>query len=176
MVRIQVVARTSLRPVNRIKHVVDYQTAVPVNVQITQQIAIGVDAPVLANVSTCASGCTINGFFITTELVATESGVGKTPNFYWILYKNPGNNVGTIPNGNAVGSSDFKRNVIHQEMIMFQPEASVGVPRNVFKGVIPIPKHMRRMAPGDIWLIQLFSPSTGVAVNACTQVHYKEFR
>ncbi len=167
----------SLRPIHRIKHVVDFQTAVPVNVQITQLLVNTVDTQTLGTQNSVENGASINGFFITTEINATEAGVGKTPNFYWMLYKNPGATVATIPNGNAVGVSTFKKFVIHQEMVMFQANsADDGVPRNVFKGVIAVPKHLRRCSPGDQWYIQLFIPSTGVACNACTQVHYKSFR
>ncbi len=167
--------RNSLRPIHRIKHVVDAQSAIPVNVQIDVAIAVAKDAPVLGTASDVQTGCSINAFFISTELVATEVGTGKTPNFYWSLYKNPGNNL-SMPNGNAVGSNDNKRFFIHQEMIMFNPVAAGGTPRSVFKGVIKVPKGMRRMGPDDRWKIQLFIPSTGVTVNSCTQVHYKEFR
>ncbi len=165
----------SIRPVQRIKHVVDFQTAVPANVQIDQEIAAANDAPTIGNTASVITGSIINGFYIVTELQASETSTTDTPNFYWILYKNPGDNIGSWPNGNAIGSSDKKRFVIHQEMVMLNPVNS-GVPRIVFKGVVAVPKSMRRMAPGDKWIIQLFIPSTGTAVNACTQVHFKEFR
>jgi len=166
--------RSALRPINRIKHVVDFQTAVPVNTQILQVVANTVDAPVISNADHVQTGATVNSVFLTTEVVASETSATATPNFYWMFYKNPGNNI-IFPNANAVGSSDAKRFVIHQEMVMINP-LDGGVPRNVFKGVIKIPKHLRRSAPNDRWIVQLFIPSTGVSVNACTQAHYKEFR
>jgi len=167
--------RQALMPINRIKHVVDFQTAVPVNVKISQIIAVAKDNPTLAGTSEVANGSKINGFFITTEIASDDTTTTLTPNFYWILYKNPGQDIATFPNGNSVGDSTKKKFVIHQEMVMFNPQDG-GNPRNVFKGVIVVPKGMRRMAPDDAWVIQLFIPSTGVKVNACTQVHYKEFR
>ncbi len=166
--------RASMRPINRIKHVVDFQTAVPLNTKIEQVLVAAKDNPVLGIQNDVAIGCTINGIYITTEVVASETSTTATPNLYWILFKNPGNNL-TLPNGNAVGTSDNKKFVIHQEMIMLNP-LDGGNPRNVFKGVIKIPKGYRRFGPEDRLNIQLFIPSTGVAVNACTQAHYKEFR
>ncbi len=155
---------------------VDSQTAVPVNTVLPATIAKSVDQVNLASVTECAIGSKINAFYITTEIVATEAGAGKTPNFYWYLWKNPANNL-TAPTPNAVGSDPNKRYVIHQEMVMFQANAlDDGVPRNVFKGVIVVPKGMRRMGPEDEWEIVVFIPSTGVAVNSCSQTHYKEFR
>ncbi len=166
--------RSNLRPINRIKHVVDFQTAVPVNVQITQAIISAKDAPVLASPAQVVTGSKVNGFFCTVEAVASESSTTATPNLYLIFYKNPGGNL-TFPNGNAVGSDDNKKFVIHQEMVMINA-VDGGSPRNIFKGVIKIPRHLQRMGPNDKVEAQLFIPSTGVAINACSQYHYKEFR
>jgi len=167
--------RQALRPINRVKHVVDFQTSVPLDTRINQIIAVAKDNPATANTSECAVGSKINGFFIVTELASDNTSTTATPNFYWMLYKNPGQSISTFPKGNAVGSSNEKKFVIHQEMLMFNPQDG-GNPRTAFKGVIAVPKGMRRMAPNDAWVIQLFIPSTGVVPNACTQVHYKEFR
>ncbi len=166
--------RASMRPINRVKHVIDYQTAVPVNVQIEQILALVVNNPALANVTECDVGSTINSIFFTTECVASETSTTATPNLYLMVVKNPGGNL-VFPNGNAVGANDNKRFVIHQEMIMLNPTDG-GNPRNIFKGVVKIPKGYRRMAPNDKISVILFIPSTGVAVNACTQAHYKEFQ
>ncbi len=166
--------RTSLRPINRIKHVADSQTSIPINTNVPVIIAVAKDNPVLSVASECALGCKINAFFISVEVVASELDAGATPNFYWYLWKNPGANL-TAPQPNSVGTSDNKKHVIHQEMVMINAVVN-GTPRSVFKGVIVIPKGMRRMGPEDQWLMQHFIPSTGVTVNSCAQVHYKEFR
>ncbi len=134
------------------------------------------DNPTLGTPIECAIGSTINSIFITVEGVGQEAGAGKTPNFYFFIAKNPGSNL-TFPNGNAVGANDNKRFVIHQEMVMLQALASdEGVPRNIFKGVIKIPKVYRRQGPGDQLIAAFFIPSTGVSVTSCLQCHYKEFR
>ncbi len=166
--------RSSIRPIQRRKHVVDFQTAVPVNTQITQKVATTSDNPALANVAQVNSGSTINGIFCSIEAVASESSTTATPNMYMMMFKNPGSNL-TMPNANAVGADDNKRFVIHQEMVMLNA-VDGGSPRSVFKGVIRIPKGYRRMGPNDDISVQLFIPSTGVAVNACSQYHYKEFQ
>ncbi len=164
----------ALRPVTRIKHVVDSQDAVPLNTQVTKTIANAVDAPVLANANQVETGSVIRSFFISVEIVASADSTTATPNFYLIFFKDPGNNL-TFPNGNVVGSDDNKKYVFHQEMVMFT-SVDGGNPRNVFKGVLKVPKHMQRMVPNDRISFQYFIPSTGVTVNACSQVHYKELR
>ncbi len=174
----QMVARfnRSTHPVNRIKHVRDIQQALPVNTLLPVQIARADDAPALASTEEVLTGSVINGFYATVEVVATESADTKTPNLYVYFAKNPGGNL-TFPNGNVVGASDNKKYVFHQEMVMLQGNAtSNGTVRNVFKGVLAMPKHMRRMGPNDIIEMYMFTPSTSIALNICAQFHYKEFR
>ncbi len=167
-------ARYSIRPVHRIKHVVDIQQALPVNTLIPVNIVVANDNPVLGSSTQVETGSLVNSFFITVEVVASETSTTATPNIYVYWNKNPGGNL-TMPNGNAVGTDDNKKYVIHQEMEMINP-LDGGNPRNLFKGVIKIPKHLRRFGPNDKLQMHMFIPSTGVAVNICAQAHYKEFR
>ncbi len=158
----------------RIKHVVDFQTAVPLNTKIATVLARADDFPALDTPIECGIGSIINGFYLTVEAVASETDLAATPNFYLIIYKNPGGNL-TFPNGNNVGADDNKKYVIHQEMVMINNNSG-GTPRNIFKGVIKMPSLYKRMGPNDQIEIQFFIPSTGITVNACGQCHYKEFR
>ncbi len=89
-----------------------------------------------------------------------------------IVFKNPGNNL-TMPTANAVGVSDNKKYIIHQEMVMMEQSIS-GNPRTLFNGVIVIPKGYRRMGPDDTLKMATFAP--GVNTFVCFQCHYKEFR
>jgi len=165
-----------MRPViHRIKHVVDLQTAIPVNTQIPNTVIKASDTPDLASVTEVETGAKVSSFFCTVECVASETSTTATPNIYMMFVKNPGGIYATFPNANAVGSSNKKRFVIHQEMVMINP-LDGGNPRNIFKGVIKIPKGYQRMAPDDELEMHVFIPSTGVAVNLCAQFHYKEFR
>ncbi len=166
--------RAALHPVQRRKHVLDFQTAIPVNLQLTQVIATVVDNPALANTAQVNVGSHIYGVFCSVEAVCSETSTTATPNMYFMLYKDPGDNL-TMPNANTVGADDNKRYVLHQEMVMLNA-LDGGSPRSVFKGVVKIPKGLSRMGPGDAIKVQLFIPSTGVAVNSCAQYHYKEFQ
>ncbi len=165
-----------MHPIQRIKHVVDIQQALPINVSLNVPIIISKDLPVLANQEECQTGSTVHGLFATVEVVASETSTSATPNLYIYFAKSPANILtSSMPNGNNVGASDLKKYVIHQEMIMLNP-VDGGNPRNVFKGVIKIPKGYKRNGPNDRFLMFMFIPSTGVAVNICAQFHYKEFR
>ncbi len=161
----------ALRPVHRIKHVVDSQFAQALGTQLNITLVKSVDAPVLANEEDIETGSKVNGIFLSVEV--TNTGVtGILANAYLIIFKNPGGNL-TIPTANAVGADDNKRFVIHQEMVMLQMVDNSN-PRTLFKGVIVIPRGYRRFGPKDLLVCGIFSP--GIELTGCLQCHYKEFR
>ncbi len=163
--------RSALRPIHRIKHVIDSQFATALGVVENTTLAISVDAPTLAGVAQVETGSTINGIFLSIEVVNTGV-TGVLANCYMMIFKNPGGNL-TFPNPNVVGADDNKKYVFHQEMIMLQMQDNSN-PRTLFKGVIAIPKHYRRMAINDTIVVSVFSP--GIEITGCIQCHYKEFR
>ncbi len=160
----------SLRPVHRIKHVVDKQVAFTAGTTNSTNLIIAKDAPVLANVDEVETGSKVNGIYLHVEAYATSA--AALANMYLTIGKNPGGTF-TLPAPNVVGSSDLKRYIIHQEMIMFQKVANSN-PRTLFNGVIVIPRGYIRQGPNDLLQLQLLAP--GVNVEACIQCHYKEFR
>lgn len=160
----------NLRPVNRIKHVVDQQAGASLGTAIDLIIIETSDTPDLANTNEVETGSTVNGIYLKVEVYATTS--GALANAYLMVYKNPGNNL-TFPNPNVVGANDNKRFVIHQEMVMLQ-KVSNSNPRTLFNGVIAIPRGYRRNGPNDRLSTRVFSP--GVDLDVCIQAHYKEFR
>ncbi len=159
-----------LRPVNRIKHVVDLQQGLVLAVNVRNFLIRADDNPILTNTADVQTGSTVNGIYLKVEVVATTS--AALPNFYMIVYKSPGDNLTAIV-PNTVGANDDKRYVIHQEMIMMQQQDNSN-PRTVFNGVIAIPRGYRRFGPNDRLYIAYLSP--GVNVSICHQCHYKEFR
>ncbi len=161
----------NLRPINRIKHVVDAQLGLILNVPQTFELIDTVDTPTLADTNGVETGSTVNAFYLNVEGYATTA--GALANIYIMLFKNPGSNLSGIPNPNVVGASDQKRYVFHQEMKMLEQSVN-GNPRTIFNGVIVIPKHLRRNAPDDSTSMKIFAP--GVNCSVCFQCHYKEFR
>ncbi len=159
-----------LRPVNRIKHVVDSQGGIVSPTQGVVNLVQASDTPDLATTIEVQTGSTVNGIYLRVEISSNED--VALANAYMMVVKNPGGNA-TFPLANAVGSNDNKRFVIHQEMVMLQ-QATRGNPRTLFNGVIAIPRGYRRFGPGDFLQLYLFSP--GNDFNFCVQCHYKEFR
>ncbi len=163
----------ALRPIHRIKHVVDVSATLPTaGVQLNTVIVNTKDAPVLANVNEVETGSKINGIYLKVEVATLTSVATIIANVYMIIMKNPGGNI-VVPTVNAVGADDNKRFVIHQEMIMLD-NTTGGNPRILFNGVIAIPKGYRRMGPNDQLYCSIMSPAGKIAL--CIQCHYKEFR
>ncbi len=159
-----------LRPVNRIKHVIDKQAGVILAVQNETNLIEANDNPALANVTEVETGSTVNGIYLRVEVYATTA--AALANVYLYVIKNPGGNL-ALPVANLVGSSDDKRYVIHQEMVMLEQSVN-GNPRTLFNGVIVLPRGYRRFGPNDRLTLAVFAP--GVNINLCIQCHFKEFR
>ncbi len=164
----------ALRPINRIKHVVDIAGTIASGADGLFLIASTTDTPTLGATATVETGSKINGFFIRAEVASNEvATAGAIPNVYFMLWKNPGGNL-TRPNVALTGTDDNKRFIIHQEMSMIENTGKGGNARTIYKGVIVIPKGMRRNGPNDIWEVVIKCPQLDTA--QCVQVHYKEFR
>ncbi len=130
------------------------------------------DNPVATGQNKVATGSKCNGFFLTVEVSRVGTTSDVIANVYMAIFKNPGSNL-TLPEANAVGVSDNKKWSFHQEMVMLQG-TNAGNPRTLFKGVIAIPRHMRRNGTDDQITLRIFAGA--VAINFCVQCHYKEFR
>ncbi len=171
----QVVARfrSSLRPVHRIKHVVDAEGTVDDTPNVIVDLINSVDAPVLAQSNQCETGSKVNGIYLKVEALHV-SGTGR-PNLYMIIFKNPGNNLAAAINPKLVGIDDNKKFVIHQEMIMLGGSTTVSGPRILFNGVIKIPRGYIRNGPNDRLQLIMVAGNT-VTFDWCMQCHYKEFR
>ena len=161
-----------LRPINRIKHVFDVQSALAAAAGEFQVLVDTIDTPTLADTNGVETGATVNGIYLKVEVTRTGTTSDVLANVYMYVAKNPGGNL-ALPEGNAVGSNDNKKYVIHQEMVMLQG-TNAGNPRTIFNGVIVIPRGYRRFGPNDQLILRVFTP--GVAINYCVQAHYKEFR
>ncbi len=162
----------SIRPVHRIKHVVDFNSNLTAGSQLAIPLVTAVDAPILANAEEVETGAKVNGIYLKVEVAGNEATASEIPNVYMIVWKNAGNNL-TAPVPNNVGPNDNKRYVIHQEMIMLENKIG-GNPRVLFNGVIVIPRGFRRFGPNDRLLLELLAPA--VTITECIQCHYKEFR
>ena len=162
----------ALRPVNRIKHVIDIQGGLVLGTTTFEVLIKAVETPALASTTEVLNGSTVNGIYLDVEVNRTGTAGETLANVYLAVYKNPGGNLSAIT-PNTVGANDNKRFVIHQEMVMMEGQ-SASNPRTLFKGVIVIPRGYKRFGINDTLLLALLSP--GSTTNYCVQAHYKEFR
>ncbi len=166
-------SRMMLRPINRIKHVVDSSATVTAGVANVLNVITVVDAPVLANTSEVVTGSKVHGFYLKVVVASNQvTEAGAIPNVYMAVMKNPGNELTNVV-ANAVGANDLKKYVIHQEMVMLENQVS-GIPTTLFNGVIKIPKGYARNGPGDRLKVIVLCPA--IDISLCFQAHYKEFR
>ncbi len=164
----------ALRPINRIKHVVDSSVTGSAGATHPFVLALATDTPTLALTTSVETGSKINGFYIRIEAASNEAiDLGAIPNVYLAIFKNVGSNLATIDPA-SVGADDNKRFVIHQEMTMLENKGQGSNARTIFNGVVVIPKGMRRMGPLDKWNALVKCPALNTAY--CLQAHYKEFR
>jgi len=163
----------ALRPIHRIKHVIDSSTVLAKNTNLPNGLVDATDTPSLGSTTSVETASKVNGIYLKVIVASNEDQVaGAIPNVYMALYKNPGNNL-SFPNPNVIGSSELKRFVFHQEMVMIDNKKG-GQPTVLFNGVVVIPKGHRRMAPDDRIAVDVFCPQIDIVL--CIQAHYKEFR
>ncbi len=161
----------ALRPVHRIKHVIDAEGAMS-DTQSVIDLIVSVDAPVRTSPTQCETGSKVNGIYLHIECNRT-SGTGRS-NMYFALMKQPGSGI-VPPPADAVGISEFKKYIIHQEMVMLG-DLVENMPRVLFNGVIKIPKGYIRNGPLDKIIVLLKAGGNSVTADFCLQAHYKEFR
>ncbi len=168
----------ALRPVNSLKHIVDTNGAVSAALPSTTDVMTAVDDPAFASPNQVATTSLVKSIFLRVDVVGTAS-AGGVDNIYMIVFKNPANDL-PIPPANAVGPSDKRKFVIHQEMIMLSPPGTDNLrfPRTLFKGVIRIPQPYQRNGISDKLQVILQHRAGEVTqlTEFCLQCIYKEFR
>ncbi len=166
-------SKMALRPIHRIKHVVDTSATLAAGALFSFDLVKSVDAPVLGNTSEVETASKVYGIYLKVIVASNEAQVaGAIPNVYMFIAKNPAHALTLMP-ANAVGSNDEKRYILHQEMTMIQNVISSN-PSVLFNGVVKIPKGFARMGPNDRIQIDILCPAINISL--CVQGHYKEFR
>ncbi len=168
-----------MRPVVSLKHVVDANGGLTGAGVSTIDLISTVDAaPDTGSPNQNIVGSRVSSIFLNVQVIQKVA-AGGVDNIYMYVYKNPGGDVGGPP-VDAVGASDDRKRVIHQEMVMTGTNLTTNnsIPKTLFKGVILIPRGLRRN--GDADKLQLvIGHRTGEVTqqsNFCVQCIYKEFR
>ncbi len=168
-----------LHPVESLKHVVDANGAIVGATPATVDVINTVDSPVASNSNQCKKMSTVSAIYLRVEVIGKTSATG-IDNVYMLVFKNPGNLL-TAPSVDNVGTSDRRKYVIHQEMLMLTPQ-NVGenrsFPRTLFNGVIKVPRGYKRNGVEDRLQV-IIGHRTGEVPQLtewCIQCIYKEFQ
>ncbi len=163
--------RKSLHPVNSIKHIIDSEGTLTAAGGSFIPIAVAVP-----NVDTTVfkpgdirTGAKVNAFFLSVFMIGA-TGTGQTGSLNWIVQKlHEGQ---TADNPGLTGTSKIRNQIIHEEKGL--AGSADGTPM-AFKGVVVVPRGMRRMAEGDQWFVSLRSTDATNDVNFCVKAIYKSF-
>ncbi len=171
--------RQNMRPINSRKNVVDASSVLAAGTNtVFDNIVVGVDQADLATVDEVTTGSRINGIYMSFFAIAEGGEIAnEVPLVDWYVIKDSGGQMGTtfsasaLPTPGATGSFVNKRWIIHEEKgLTGGGDASLsGVPM-IFKGVLGIPRHMRRIAVGDIIKIVV---RANFNTKMCTKFIYK---
>ncbi len=164
--------RSARSPVNSIKHILDVEGVVTGGIGTLAPIAVAVP-----NVDTgtfkpgdIRVGGTINGFFISLFAIGTSSAAVNGA-IDWFLIKL--HDQQTAPSPAQTGVSMIRNQIVHEEKGLVGSGDGTAM---VFKGVVAVPKGMRRMREGDQWLISLRAANQGANdVQFCIKSIYKSY-
>ncbi len=171
--------RPALRPITSRKNIVEISGILAGSTNsVLDNIWRGADNADLAVTEEVTTGATVNGFFMSCFFIAEGGEVAsEVPLVDWYIIKDPGGTFGTtfdathLPTPGATGSHINKRYIIHTEKGLAGggDASTAGLPM-IFKGVIRIPKGMRRIAVED--RLRLVARAN-FATKFCCQFIYK---
>ncbi len=115
-------------------------------------------------------GSTINGFFLSVFMIGA-TGAPVTGSLNWYLMKRHSDQT-TVPVAGTTGISDLRSQIIHEEKGL--AGSGDGTPM-AFKGVIAIPRGMRRNRIGDEWILVLRNLDATVDTTFCLKAIYKSY-
>ncbi len=90
----------------------------------------------------------------------------------WYIWKEHAGQGAAPADPGSTGTSELRNQIIHEEKGL--AGSGDGTPM-AFKGVIMVPRGMRRMREGDVWNIRLKNNSATGDVNICTKAIYKSY-
>ncbi len=163
----------SKSPINSIKHIIDSTSQSTPGLNINVPIANAV-----ANTGTTFNpvevrvGATINAFFLSVFMIGSGGAGQGSGSLDWYIWKEHAGQAASVPDPGSTGVSEIRNQIIHEEKGL--AGSGDGTPM-AFKGVIMIPRGMRRMREGDVWNVRLKNNSATGDVNLCVKAIYKSY-
>ncbi len=164
--------RSSLRPINSLKNVVQDVAIIAGAGTGNFNLIEAVDAPVLANTQEVGTGCRINQIYLEVWIYGNAVAGVNSP-ITWMLWKNNASAI-SAPTPTSLGVSDSKKYSFAVGKGLVGSSAN-GQPGYLIRGWFSIPKSMRRMGHDD--RIQLvIENSTANDLNVCRLAIYKWYK
>ncbi len=163
--------RNARSPINSIKHIIDSSGTVG-QAASTNVIAVTVPNldPTTFKPGDIRIGATINGFFLSVFMIgSTGAPLASASN--WYIAKTGEGQFASLPQPGATGVSKIRNQIIHEEKGV--SGSGDGTPM-VFKGVIAVPRGMRRMREGDQWSVVLANDAVENST-FCVKAIYKSY-
>ncbi len=166
---------SSLRPVVRTKHVVD--TAGELAGGNTSTITLGLEKPVRADPFDPAQivlAGSVNGIFLSIFIIGATGAPLNGAIDWYIAKRRSGQQKSTeFPEPGQTGISDIRNQIFHEEKGL--AGSGDGTPM-AFKGVVVVPKHMRRTRSNDEFFIKLKSVDVTNNATFCVKAIYNEYQ
>ncbi len=163
----------ALQPINSIKHIIDAEGSLSGGLTSTTPIATAVP-----NVDTTVFkpgdirvGAKINGFFISLFIIGA-TGAGILGSLNWYIIKIHDGQSSVAPGPGVTGVSKIRNQIFHEEKGL--SGSADGTPM-AFKGVIAVPRGMRRMREGDQFQISVQSQDATNDAFFCLKAIYKSY-
>ncbi len=159
-------------PINSIKHIIDTEGTLTGGIGSNTPFVVAVP-----NVDTATfkpgdvrTGATVNGFFVSVFVIGS-TGAPANGAIDWLITKIHSQQIAPTPG--QTGTSTIRNQIIHEEKGLAGSGDGTAM---VFKGVIAVPKGMRRMREGDQFVLALRSQNQGaVDLAFCIKIIYKSY-
>ncbi len=155
--------------IHTVKHVVDTEGVLTAAAKSVTTIAVAVPRrsdPFKPG--DIAFGSNINAFFLSIFIIGA-GGQGLTGSLNWYIIKLHAGQTAPLPG--ATGTSEVRNQIFHEEKGL--AGSADGTPM-AFKGVVVVPRGMRRVREGDSFQIQIQSSDATNDANFCIKAIYKE--
>ncbi len=159
--------------IHSVKHVVDSNGALTGTIQSFSVVGNAVVVRnAVFNPTEIVVGETINAFFIELFILGATGSTPTQPQEWYIAKIRGGQTTADLPAANEVGTSELRNQIFHMEKGL--TASGDGTPM-VFKGVIVVPRSMRRTREGDQFVIGIRNLDATVDSNFCILTIYKSF-
>ncbi len=165
----------AIRPVNSIKHIIDTVGALTaggrsVNVIVNAVPNVDETTFVPGNVRV---GSKVNGIYLSIFMQGASGASGGGAALDWFIIKVHEGQSASVPEPGTTGTSKIRNQIIHEEKGL---AGSVDGSPMAFKGVVVIPRGMRRFREGDTIQVVLKAPNQAANdVNFCVKAIYKSY-